>query len=144
MSGPVGELVPASAFGHDLNGRNICLTVNGAEKQRSELRKMIWNPAEILSYLSEVERLEPGDLIFSGTPAGVGPLAAGDVCEATVDSLPSCTFKVVEKRAPPSPEHPELREITTTVLSQIKCESPNRSQGAVVGKKGGGSKKEQT
>lgn len=124
FSGPVGALVPASVYGHDLKGKKIRLEVNGVEKQCSELTKMIWNPSEIVTYLSKIERLEAGDLVFTGTPAGVGPLVPGDLCETFIDGLPSCTFKVISDRGLPSEEHPELHEITTTVQQQIKCEDP--------------------
>eukprot|EP00443_Scrippsiella_acuminata_P065753 CAMPEP_0115439510 /NCGR_PEP_ID=MMETSP0271-20121206/35815_1 /TAXON_ID=71861 /ORGANISM="Scrippsiella trochoidea, Strain CCMP3099" /LENGTH=233 /DNA_ID=CAMNT_0002865207 /DNA_START=20 /DNA_END=721 /DNA_ORIENTATION=+ len=95
FSGPVGALVPASKF--DIAGKTISLKVNGEQKQSSELAKMIWNPAEIISHLSSFYRLAPGDLIFTGTPAGVGPLREGDLCEVTVDGLPPCAFRVATK-----------------------------------------------
>ncbi|CAE8621017.1 unnamed protein product [Polarella glacialis] len=101
-SAPVGALVPASKVG-SLQGKTITLCVNGVQKQHSELEKMIWSPAEIISYLSAFHRLEPGDIIFSGTPAGVGPLKVGDLCEVTVDGLPPCRFKVTDPRPASAP-----------------------------------------
>jgi len=92
FSGPVGELVPAAKF--ELAGKSIELKVNGERKQFSDLSKMIWSAGEIIAHLSSFYRLEPGDLIFTGTPAGVGPLKQGDLCEVTVEGLPPCIFRV--------------------------------------------------
>lgn len=72
----------------------IVLTVNGATKQSSTLAEMIWNPAEIVGKAGELWALQPGDLIFTGTPEGVGPLVAGDVVEATVAGLETLRFTV--------------------------------------------------
>ncbi|CAE8593241.1 unnamed protein product, partial [Polarella glacialis] len=102
FSAPAGALVPASKVGY-IQRKTITLFVNGEQKQDSELRKMIWSPAEIISYLSAFHRLEPGDIIFSGTPAGVGPLKVGDMCEVTVDGLPPCRFRVTDPRPASSP-----------------------------------------
>ncbi|WP_425990154.1 fumarylacetoacetate hydrolase family protein [Brevundimonas sp. TWP2-3-2] len=72
----------------------IVLTVNGETKQSSTLAEMIWNPAEIVGKAGELWALRPGDLIFTGTPEGVGPLVAGDVVEATVAGLETLGFTV--------------------------------------------------
>ena len=72
----------------------IILTVNGETKQSSTLAEMIWNPAEIVGKAGELWALQPGDLIFTGTPEGVGPLIAGDVVEATVAGLETLRFTV--------------------------------------------------
>ena len=72
----------------------IVLTVNGETKQSSTLAEMIWNPAEIVGKAGEQWALQPGDLIFTGTPEGVGPLVAGDVVEATVAGLETLRFTV--------------------------------------------------
>lgn len=72
----------------------IVLTVNGETKQSSTLAEMIWNPAEIVAKAGELWALQPGDLIFTGTPEGVGPLASGDVVEATVAGLETLRFTV--------------------------------------------------
>lgn len=72
----------------------IVLTVNGETKQSSTLAEMIWNPAEIVAKAGELWALQPGDLIFTGTPEGVGPLVAGDVVEATVAGLETLRFTV--------------------------------------------------
>ena len=72
----------------------IAITVNGETKQSSTLAEMIWNPAEIVGKAGELWALQPGDLIFTGTPEGVGPLVAGDVVEATVAGLEALRFTV--------------------------------------------------
>ncbi|WP_428151371.1 fumarylacetoacetate hydrolase family protein [Brevundimonas sp.] len=72
----------------------IAITVNGETKQSSTLAEMIWNPAEIVGKASELWALQPGDLIFTGTPEGVGPLVAGDVVEATIAGLETLRFVV--------------------------------------------------
>ena len=72
----------------------IVLTVNGETKQSSTLAEMIWNPAEIVGKAGELWALQPGDLIFTGTPEGVGPLVAGDAVEATVAGLETLRFTV--------------------------------------------------
>jgi len=97
-SGPVGALVPASDF--DPTGKTITLKVNGERRQHSTLDKMIWSCSEIVSHLSSFYRLEPGDIIFTGTPAGVNSLRPGDMVEAMVDGLPPCAFRVSEPLSP--------------------------------------------
>ena len=72
----------------------IAITVNGETKQASTLAEMIWNPAEIVEKAAELWALQPGDLIFTGTPEGVGPLVAGDVVEATIAGLETLRFTV--------------------------------------------------
>jgi fumarylpyruvate hydrolase len=68
-------------------GGTIRLTVNGVVKQESGLDQMIWPVPALLSYLSRLVRLQAGDLIMTGTPAGVGPLVSGDDCLVTIDGL---------------------------------------------------------
>ena len=72
----------------------IALSVNGETRQSSTLDQMIWNPAEIVEKASELWALQPGDLIFTGTPEGVGPLVVGDVVEATIAGLETLRFTV--------------------------------------------------
>lgn len=67
----------------------ITLSVNGAVKQRGDLSEMIWACDEIISQLSTLYRLEPGDLIYTGTPAGVGKMVSGDVVEGSVEGVDS-------------------------------------------------------
>ena len=76
-SAPVGEIVPLENPG-TLMEQELETLVNGETKQKSPLGKMIWKPAEILCHLSRTFRLFPGDLVFTGTPAGVGAVRSGD------------------------------------------------------------------
>jgi fumarylpyruvate hydrolase len=76
-SAPCGTIQPASQIGHPAKGA-ITLAVNDVERQRGDLAQMIWNVPEIIANLSASYRLMPGDLIMTGTPAGVGALAPGD------------------------------------------------------------------
>lgn len=69
-------------------------TVNGALRQEARLSDMIWSPAAIIAALSQLVSLSPGDLIFTGTPAGVGPLKRGDTCKVEIDGLQSATVTI--------------------------------------------------
>ncbi|WP_127090405.1 fumarylacetoacetate hydrolase family protein [Aquabacter cavernae] len=86
QSAPATSLVPAAKIGHPAAGR-IWLSVNGALKQEGDLNQMIWKVPEMIAELSTLFRLMPGDLIFAGTPAGVGPLKSGDVLDGGVDGV---------------------------------------------------------
>lgn len=68
--------------------------VNGALRQEARLSDMIWSPAAIIAALSQLVSLSPGDLIFTGTPAGVGPLNRGDTCKVEIDGLQSATITI--------------------------------------------------
>jgi fumarylpyruvate hydrolase len=85
-SAPVTALRPATEIGHPAKGA-ITLKVNGQVKQNGDLAMQIWSVPEQISYLSHLITLQPGDLIFSGTPAGVGPIKAGDKLEGHVDGV---------------------------------------------------------
>ena len=76
-SAPCGALAPASAIGHPKTGR-ITLTCNGKLRQEGDLAQMIWSVPEVIGKLSEMVALAPGDLIMTGTPAGVGAVVPGD------------------------------------------------------------------
>jgi fumarylpyruvate hydrolase len=97
-SAPCGPLHPVSAVGHPAQGQ-ISIAVNGEERQRGDLRQMIWNVPEIVANLSTQYRLEPGDLILTGTPAGVGPVVPGDRLLATVEGLTPFSFSIGPKDA---------------------------------------------
>jgi fumarylpyruvate hydrolase len=84
-SAPISALRPAS-LGHLERGR-IWLTVNGESRQQSDLAEMIWSVPDIIAELSTLFELQPGDLIYTGTPSGVGPLKAGDRIECGVEGL---------------------------------------------------------
>lgn len=83
---PLGPLFPAAQTGH-LQAGAIALTVNGQLKQTSDLSKLIWSVAECISILSTFDTLEPGDLLMTGTPEGVGPVVRGDVLHGTIEGL---------------------------------------------------------
>ena len=93
-SAPMSELVPASDTGHLDQGR-IALQVNGAERQIGDLNQMIWKVPEMIAYLSRFYDIAAGDLIMSGTPAGVGPIERGDVMIGEVEGIGSFTVTVV-------------------------------------------------
>lgn len=97
-SAPIGDLTPTEICGHKTAGR-IYLSVNGAVKQDDNLSSMIWNAAEIIAFLSRSWELKRGDVIFTGTPAGVGPLKPGDAVECGVDGLARLDFSVVLRRS---------------------------------------------
>jgi len=94
QSAPCSALVPVSQCGHLAQGR-IYLKVNGQVKQDGDLAMMIWNVPDTIAYLSTLFTLMPGDLIFSGTPAGVAAVARGDVLEGHVDGLPALKTKII-------------------------------------------------
>ena len=75
----------------------IALSVNGALRQSGRLDDMIWSPDEILAKARELWEVRPGDLIFTGTPEGVGPLHPGDRVEATIEGLQTLSFSVLPR-----------------------------------------------
>ncbi|WP_170870136.1 fumarylacetoacetate hydrolase family protein, partial [Pseudomonas syringae] len=77
---------PVSKIGHPQQA-GIWLTVNGETKQRSDVSHLIWSVAETVAYLSQFFRLEPGDVVFTGTPEGVGAVKRGDSIVMGVDGL---------------------------------------------------------
>ena len=93
-SAPMSELVPASETGHLDHGR-VTLAVNGETRQDGDLNQMIWKVPEMIAYLSRFYDIAAGDLIMSGTPAGVGAIQRGDVLVGTVENLGSFTVTVV-------------------------------------------------
>jgi len=86
QSAPCGPLHPASLVGHIGQGE-LTLKVNGQVRQQSVLEKMIWNVPEIISELSRQYVLAPGDLVFTGTPEGVGAVQRGDRLEGQIEGL---------------------------------------------------------
>jgi fumarylpyruvate hydrolase len=72
----------------------ITLAVNGEERQRGNIGQMIWSVPEVIAQLSKQVRLEAGDLIYTGTPSGVGPVAPGDLITCHIDGLPSLTVTI--------------------------------------------------
>ena len=90
---PLGDIVAAERIA-DLNDLDIRLTRNGDVVQSGNTGDMIFSPAYLIHYISQIFTLEPGDLIFTGTPEGIGPVKAGDVLEATADGLPTLAVRV--------------------------------------------------
>ena len=91
----LAPLTPAGAFGAP-GSRRITLTQNGEVKQDSDLSQMIWSVPELIAELSKLYHLEPGDLIFTGTPAGVGPIAPGDSLVGSIDDLADLTLFIAD------------------------------------------------
>lgn len=91
---PVSALIPASEVG-DLTTRTLRLQVNGQTRQHGALADLIWSVPEILHELSKLYALRAGDLVFMGTPAGVGPLLPGDTFAATLDDLLELRGRIV-------------------------------------------------
>ena len=92
-SAPISPLLPVSQVGHPSTGE-ITLHVNGALRQEGDLAQMIWKTPEIIRYLSQYFELAAGDVILTGTPAGVGPVARGDVIEGKVAGLGTLRVRV--------------------------------------------------
>ncbi len=83
----IAPIVPKAAFGA-VAGRAITLSVGGVTRQASRLDEMVWSVPELVAHLSRFYRLAPGDLIYTGTPAGVGAVVAGDHIRGEIDGLP--------------------------------------------------------
>ena len=94
QSEPIGAITPAAQAG-DIENAGIWLQVNGADRQRSNVAKLIWNIAECIEHLSAAWTLEPGDLIFSGTPEGVAAVVSGDVLVGGVDGLSELRVQLI-------------------------------------------------
>ena len=92
-SAPCGMLHPVSGVGHVAQG-TIRLTVNGSLRQESDLASMIWNIPETIAHLSNLVALAPGDLIYTGTPDGVGPVRSGDWLTGEVAGLSDLTLTI--------------------------------------------------
>jgi fumarylpyruvate hydrolase len=93
-SAPCGDIVPASEIGHPDSGA-IWLKVNGRTVQQGDLNQLIWKVPETIAYLSGLFRLAPGDVIMTGTPAGVGPVKHGDELYGHIDGVGELKVKVV-------------------------------------------------
>ncbi len=93
-SAPMSALRPVAEAGHVSSGR-IWLEVNGHTRQDATLAEMIWSVPEIVAELSTLYELQPGDLIFTGTPAGVGALQRGDSIVAGIDGLETLRTTIV-------------------------------------------------
>ena len=93
-SAPITALYPVSSHGHHSAGA-ITLEVNGEMRQKADLTEMIWNIPETIAFLSEYYRLQPGDLIFTGTPAGVGAVKPGDELVGAVEGVGELKVTIV-------------------------------------------------
>ncbi|MDR0204889.1 MAG: fumarylacetoacetate hydrolase family protein [Delftia acidovorans] len=90
---PIGPITPAAEAG-DIAKATISLQVNGADRQRSDIGKLIWNIAETIEHLSAAWELQPGDLIMTGTPEGVAAVVRGDLLEGRIDGLSPLSIKI--------------------------------------------------
>jgi fumarylpyruvate hydrolase len=93
-SAPIGPITPKAAAG-DMAHAAITLQVNGQQRQHSSLDQLIWNISETIAQLSCAWALQPGDLIYTGTPAGVGAVVRGDALRASIDGLVEIELVVV-------------------------------------------------
>ena len=94
---PCSAISPLASTG-EMNDGLIRLSINGDDRQRGDINQMIWKVPEVISRLSELFLLQAGDLIYTGTPAGVGPVRPGDDIEAQIDKLGRLNIKVGEAR----------------------------------------------
>lgn len=92
-SAPIGPITPKAQAG-DVNQAEISLQVNGADRQRSNVAKLIWNVAETIEHLSAAWELQPGDLIYTGTPEGVAAVVNGDTLVGQVAGLGTLSIKI--------------------------------------------------
>jgi fumarylpyruvate hydrolase len=93
-SAPLGWITPAAELAN-IEAAHIALQVNGVQRQRSTVAKMIWSIAETIEKLSQAWTLQPGDLIFTGTPEGVGAVVRGDTLDAEITGLAPLQVRVV-------------------------------------------------
>jgi len=93
QSAPIGPIVPAAEAG-DIENAEIWLQVNGQDRQRSSVSKLIWNLGEIIEHLSRAWELAPGDLIYTGTPEGVAAVSRGDTLVGGVTRLPELRVRI--------------------------------------------------
>ncbi len=94
-SAPISAITPATQW-QPVDTTALSLTVNGKLRQQGSVKQMIWAIDEVISALSRLFTLAPGDLIFTGTPAGVSALNPGDTLSASIDGLPTLTTQIVE------------------------------------------------
>jgi fumarylpyruvate hydrolase len=93
-SAPIASIHPVTETGW-IAGGAIHLNVNGASRQKSTIGKMIWNVSETIEHLSQYYMLQPGDLIFTGTPEGVAAVKPGDLLEGAIDGLGELRLKII-------------------------------------------------
>lgn len=93
QSAVITPILPKAAFGA-IGPQRITLAVDGVEKQSAKLSDLIWSVEELISHLSRYYHLVPGDLIYTGTPAGVGPVVAGNQITGSIDGLPTISLSI--------------------------------------------------
>jgi fumarylpyruvate hydrolase len=93
-SAPCSAIRPAASIGHPRAG-GVRLTRNGELRQDGDLGQLIWSVPQVIAHLSGLVTLQPGDIIFTGTPAGVGPTGAGDTLEGEIDGVGALTVTIV-------------------------------------------------
>ena len=93
-SAPIGPITPAAQAGN-VDHAEIYVQVNGQDRQRSHVSQLIWNIAETIEHLSAAWELQPGDLIYTGTPSGVGAVVAGDTMVGAVAGLGELQVRVI-------------------------------------------------
>ncbi|GIK25020.1 MAG: fumarylpyruvate hydrolase [Betaproteobacteria bacterium] len=98
QSAPISSIMPASRIGHPQRGA-IALAVNSQSRQHGDLADMIWPVADIIANLSGYVTLQPGDLIFTGTPAGVGRVMPGDRLEGSIEGVGTLSVTIGGKMA---------------------------------------------
>ena len=94
QSAPISAIYPVASHGHHSSG-SITLAVNGTIRQKGDLSEMIWNVPETIAFLSRYYQLEPGDLIFTGTPAGVGAVVPGDRLLGRIEGLAELEVEII-------------------------------------------------
>jgi fumarylpyruvate hydrolase len=94
QSAPIAPIIPVSRSGHPTSGK-VWLTVNGKTKQEGDLGDLIWSVPETIAHLSKYFELVPGDLIFTGTPEGVGPVVRGDIVKGGVQGIGELSIRIV-------------------------------------------------
>jgi fumarylpyruvate hydrolase len=90
----ISPLRPAADIGHPASGR-IRLAINGETRQDSDISQMIWSVPEIIAHLSRFYRLAPGDLIYTGTPDGVGAVHPGDVISGEIEGVGTLELRII-------------------------------------------------
>jgi fumarylpyruvate hydrolase len=93
QSAPIGPITPSDQAG-DINQSALWVQVNGSDRQRSQIAKLIWNIGEVIEHLAAAWELQPGDLIYTGTPEGVAAVVSGDTMTAGVDGLVPIAVRV--------------------------------------------------
>jgi len=100
-SAPISRIHRASEMGHPSSG-TIQLSVNGKSRQASDLKQLLWPVPDLIAELSALFVLRPGDLIYTGTPAGVGPVLVGDELHGSIEGIDTITIHIVDPGERPS------------------------------------------